>query len=738
MPLRRHWLSISGGLGLVALALWLQLTELPPVKQAMERLESVVYDLRLGATLKPRPVDTPIVIVDLDERSLREQGHWPWPRDRVALLVERLAEAGANIIAFDVVFAEPERNSALYVLARMGEIGLDPAGLEQTLTARADAFDNNVRLAEHLRDHEVVLGYLLDWRGDQPVGALPPPVAFADPQAAARVRLPRASTHTGNIPVLQQATPRGGFFTLLPDRDGVVRHAGLLQRYGDDIYPALSLEVVRVFHLAERIDLVTNRVGSYEVVEGIRVGDVVVPTDGKARAVIPFRGPQGTFPYVSAGDVLEGRADPKVFEGAIVLIGTTAQGLYDLRATPVQAVYPGVEVHANLIDGMLSKAIPVEPSWATGANATATLVIGLTLAFALPLLPPITMMVTALLVAGALLGLNFWLWSAHGLVLAIAPLLLLVGLLAVFNIARGFWLEARSRRQLKNMFGQYVPPELVDEMNRNPGGNYGFEGESREMSVLFSDVRGFTTISESLSASGLKSLLNTYFTPMTRIIFQHRGTIDKYVGDMVMAFWGAPLPDERHAEHAIATALEMLAETERLKAQFRAAGLPEVNIGVGVNTGVMNVGDMGSEYRRSYTVLGDAVNLGSRLEGTTKFYGVGLVVGETTRARAGDVFVYRELDLVRVKGKAQAIRVFQPICRSEQASPELLAELERHDEALRRYRHRDWDGARELFAELHRDHPQVHLYPLYLERIEDLRHNDPGEGWDGAYTRTSK
>lgn len=312
----------------------------------------------------------------------------------------------------------------------------------------------------------------------------------------------------------------------------------------------------------------------------------------------------------------------------------------------------------------------------------------------------------------------------------------LVLALAVLNLAFGYLNEARQRGRLKDMFGQYVPPTLVEQMVRAPG-RFSTAGESREMTVLFADIRSFTTLSETLTPGELKGLLNQFFTRMTRIIFERHGTIDKYVGDMIMAFWGAPLPDPDHALHATEAALEMLGAVESLRPELAAQGLPEISIGIGINTGVMNVGDMGSEFRRAYTVIGDAVNLGSRIEGLTKFYGAGLVIGEATRAQLGS-FVCRRLDRVRVKGKTQGVEVYEPLCREDKAEPALRLEIERHHRALELYWAQQWDESCAEFEALHARAPQTRIYALYLERIDELRRRPLPADWDGVYDRRTK
>jgi adenylate cyclase len=731
-------IPILVGLALTLFFLWLQFTSLPLARQAIQRLDYLAYDLRLKATLGTHAVDPRIVVVDIDEKSLKEEGHWPWPRDRIARLVNRLFAGGAKVVAFDMVFAEPERNSAQMVLAGLKRRGVQDDAVARLLAAHMGEFDNNAILARELGKHDVVLGFILHPRNEPPTGTLPRPLAFEEPQALVNTALPKAAGYTGNLDVLHASVPHGGFFSILPDSDGILRRSVMLQRYDGKVYPSLALEAMRLYLGAEMIRLRTAPMGDVNVVEVIEIGDHVIPTDQLARAMIPFRGEQGGFPYVSATDVLRERVEGKPFDGRIILIGTTAQGLFDLRATPVQGIFPGVEVHADLLAGMLDNNFPVEPTWAPGANFVLTLLLGVLLSLLLPRLSSAAMAFVSVGVVVVLVGCSVLLWVGGGLSLATTPPLLLVGAISSFNIAFGFWRESRDRRRLKNMFGQYVPKQLVEEMNRHPDRSYGFAGESRDMSVLFCDIRGFTSISERLTAGQLKQMLNRFFTPMTRVIFDHRGTIDKYVGDMIMAFWGAPVEDPDHAEHAVATAMDMLKEADRLSALFVAQGLPPIGVGIGVNSGVMNVGDMGSEYRRAYTVIGDVVNLASRLEGTTRFYGNGVVIGEGTWQQIKDKWLCRELDRVRVKGKSKAITVYAPLCRHDESTREQREELARHDGALAAFRSRQWEAADEAFAELEARHPQVHLYALYRERIAHLRADDPGEGWDGVYDRTTK
>ncbi len=733
--INRKLVPIGLGVLLVGLFLWIQHTDNHSIAAVRDRLEYLAYDLRLNASLPVHPQpQKDILIVDIDERSLQQEGRWPWPRSRLAELVARLQKAGAAVIAFDMVLSELETNAASDLLARLPpELSND--ALTTYLRHEAESTDGDARLAERLAAGDSVLGVVLHNQDSPASGTLPSPLFHVDVNTAPLL-VTALPTYTANRDQLQRAAGFAGFLTALPDSDGVIRRAPLLLRHGNELYPTLALEAARLFLLSDKPRLQTTSLGEFTAIEGIDLGGQLIPTDAAGRVLIPYIGPSGSFAHLSAAAVLRGEFEPSDAANRIVLIGTSALALADLKATPVQSVYPGVEVHANLLAGILAGRFPHEPTWAPGASFMLMLTLGVVLAVLLPLLSEAWMLlVTTLALSSVIMG-NAWLWSQADLMLVLATPVLLILSLAVLNLGYGFLFEARSRRQLKDMFGEYVPPALVDEMSRR-GEHYDFNGESRELSVLFADIRNFTTLSENLSASDLKTLLNRFFTPMTRIIFNQRGTIDKYVGDMIMAFWGAPVQDADHADHAIAAALDMQRAVQALQIEFSQEGLPDINIGIGINSGIMNVGDMGSEYRRAYTVIGDAVNLASRLEGLTKYYGVHLVVGPRTRELAPDL-IYQQLDRVRVKGKHTAVDVFTPLCRTNEATDALHAELQLHTQALDYFWARAWTQAETAFSTLQNAHPEAHLYQLYLERISMLRDRALPDNWDGVYERREK
>jgi len=736
---RRHRIRIVLSLAVVLVFLANAVGSIPYDFTA--RLENYAYDLRLNLTM-PNTVDKRIVIVDIDEKSLREQGHWPWSRDKLARMVDMLFDRyEIDVLGFDMVFAEKDESSGLQNLEELAKTDLEgDDDFQAALKKVRPRLDYDGKFAESLKNRRVALGYY--FRHDQGeagnVGLLPPPLFEQGKVDVDRLNVAIAGGYTGNLPELQKNAAGGGYFSVSNlDEDGVFRRLPLLEIHDGAVYETLSLALARLAlnESGIRLGYAESEAG-YAELEWVQLASGRIPVDAHVSALIPYRGAEGSFPYVSATDVLGGKVAPETLKNAIVLVGTTAAGLKDLRVTPVQSVYPGVEVHANMIAGILDQDIKQRPAYTAGADFLVLLAAGLLLALWLPALSPIW----ATLVAGSMVLLvtafNLYVWQELDLVLPIAAVLLLIVILFVFNMSYGFFVESRGKRQLAGLFGQYVPPELVDEMAKDPGA-FSLEGESREMTVLFSDVRGFTNISEGLDPKQLTHLMNEYLTPMTEVIHQNRGTIDKYMGDAIMAFWGAPLRDEQHARHALQTALGMIERLTVLEEQFKAKGWPAINIGIGLNTGVMTVGNMGSEFRMAYTVMGDAVNLGSRLEGLTKEYGVQIIVSEFTRSAIPD-FIFRDLDLVRVKGKDRPVGIYEPICAVGDNNEQLMEELSLYGEALALYRAQQWDAAIGKFNGLKQRYPGRYLYDLYTKRIAYFREYPPGAGWDGAFTFKTK
>jgi len=720
---------------------------------SIERMDSFFAGLRMRL-VKP-VLDPRIVIVDIDEKSIAEIGHFPWNRKIVAQLVSQLTDHyEVQAAGFDIVFAEADNSSGYEVLDKLAAHQLkDVSGFRGQVDALRESLDYDGLLVKALQDKPVVLGYNI--ADGQRKGMLPAPFFTTDTLNGRTVPAIESNGYLANLERLQKVAATGGIFTAITDADGTLRRSALVMRIGDGYYPTLSLATVAVALNARAISpSFSKNVADMSASEranggldkllmfvGQEKAPLVIPVGENLTDVIEFRGsggPKGgAFTYVSAADVLAGRVKKDVLDGRIVLVGTTAPGLLDLRPTPVNNEYPGVEVHANLIKSILDERFKLRPDFADGIEGLQVGVVGVLLAIALAVMSPLRSIALAAAVAAGVLGLNYWAYTEQDWVLKMAMTLVLIGCVFVLNVAWGYFFEVRKGQALVSRFGEYVAPELVAEMAENPE-KYNMDGESRELTVLFVDVRGFTTISEGLTPKALREYINLYLTAMSEDIRDsHRGTLDKYIGDAVMAFWGAPVAFADHASRAVATSLLMQASAHRLNDDFVARGWPPLKIGIGLNSGLMHVGDMGSKIRRAYTVMGDAVNLGSRLEGITKVYGVGITVGEATRAAAPE-FAYRELDLVRVKGKNEPVAIFEPLALERDIDEATRAELARWADALAAVRAQRWDEAVAIIGALQAAAPGRGLYALYLERIAYYRDHPPGPGWDGVTTFETK
>ena len=474
----------------------------------------------------------------------------------------------------------------------------------------------------------------------------------------------------------------------------------------------------------------------YAGLEWLKVGPLTIPVDETASALVPFRGDKFSFRYISLADVIKDRIPAGALKGRIAIVGTTAPGLLDQRSTPVSNVYPGVEIHANLIAGMLDRTIKQKPSYMVGAEVVLLLIGGVALAFLMPMLSALWAMLLSIIAMILIISFNLVVWSEAGLVLPLASSLLMTVALFTINMAYGYFVESRSKRQFTELFGQYVPPELVDKMARDPQ-KYSMEGRSEQLTVLFSDIVGFTSISEALNPKDLSAFINEYLTSMSLVIREHRGTLDKYIGDAIMAFWGAPVADADHARQGVLAAVGMQSRLLEINELVRSRGWPPIRIGIGVNSGMMSVGDMGSKVRRAYTVMGDAVNLASRLEALTRVYGVGVIVGEVTRNLVRDG-VFRELDRVKVKGKDEPVTIYEAVGFEGTVSEQVLSEIKLWHQCLKQYRAQEWDQAEMSLLNLTRMKPDHQLYKEFWERLMQMRAAPPGPGWDGVMAFKTK
>ena len=705
----------------------------------MQRAEAWLYDAWLKRTAPIGPDDR-IAILDIDEASLKSVGRWPWSRDTMAALVDKLHDhyyVGA--LGFDVVFAEPDNSSGLDSLKQLAKSDLASNREFQTaLKQLVPRLDYDARFAQALADRPIAMGFYFipAGYGDTKSGSLPPPSLPLSVFAPLQPGMPSATGYGANLPTYQSVAQGAGFFNMRADEDGTARQMHLVAPYGDGYYPALSASTLRVAFGGDPLIAgveTSSILGRQYTAPWVEVGGIRVPLSADGTVYVPYRA-GAPFPYISAAQVLSGKAPLAQLENRIVLLGSTAPGLADLRVTPFSSTFPGVEIHAHLIAGMLDGTTRSTPPWAGDAQLAAVLILGGVLTFVLLRFGPVVGLASSIGLLALLLAAYAAAWSRFWVVPMAAPMLMVFGLYA-FNTAYGFFAESRNKRQMTKLFGQYVPPELAAEMSQDPA-HYTMDGQSRDMTVLFSDIRGFTNFSENLSPAELSEVLNAYLSTMTHIVQHQRGTIDKYIGDAIMAFWNAPVDLTDHASRAVQTALEMQAALPKLNKEFAARGWPDVKIGVGVNTGRMSVGNMGSEFRMSYTVMGDAVNLGSRLEGITKQYGVGILVTQTT-VEADPVHVFMKIDDVRVKGKETPVAIYEPLGSQADLDPAVKQNAADFEAAFASYQKQDWDAAEAALRALNQRAPRK-LYDIYLERIAHFREAPPPADWDGVFVYTTK
>jgi adenylate cyclase len=706
----------------------------------VETLQHKSFDALI--TLRPRAYEpVPVRIIDIDDASLAKLGQWPWPRTQLAQLVARLNGLGASVIAFDAVFSEPDRTSPARVMA---ELPSTPE-LEALKRGAGRLPDNDLVFARAIAKASVVTGFALTAEENAAMPAVR--AAFSYAGDGPLNYLTSFGGAVTNLPALERAAAGNGSFGFISEHDGVVRRVPLLFRLGRTLLPSLAAEALRVAQGAAGYSIKSSGAsgegGGRTGIVKVKIGSFVVPTDDEGRVWVYFTkdAPGRTVP---AWKLFEKDFDPAVMEGAITFVGTSAAGLKDLRVSALNPSLPGVEVHANVAEQVLLNKYLNRPDWAPGAEVLYMLFFGGLLLLLLPRLG------ASLCAWAAAAGVAFALYAswraftAYGYLLDPVFPVLTVLIIYMASSLISYLKSETERRQVRNAFSRYMHPKLVEELAKHPE-KLKLGGETRNMTILFCDIRGFTTISEQYDAHGLTTVINRFLTPMTGIIMDKLGYIDKYIGDCIMAFWNAPLNDARHAANACEAALTMQERLKELNEIWRAEAEAEgrkyipINIGVGLNTGDCCVGNMGADQRFNYSVLGDDVNLASRLEGQSKPYGVGVVIGPRTREQAKD-FAALELDLIRVKGKTVPVNIFVLLGRTDvKESPEFKAHEALHNKMLAAYRGQQWAEATKLLEECRQAaFPLKALYDMYEARIRDYELESPGKDWDGTYTATSK
>ena len=735
----RRWFARRFGYArLVCLGLLIGLAALRVADPApIEELRVRVFDT--FQVIEPRvKTARPVTIVDIDEKSLAKLGQWPWPRTRLADLVTNLTTLGAAVIAFDIVFAEPDR--------------LNPGAAAETMRYLDELTRNKLRelpsndqiFSDAIRRSRVVLGetalanVMSEFDSTLPVtgfamgGEDPTPFLFEFPGLLRNIR------------VLETAAAGRGLITIKTERDGIIRRVPMLLRAQGAIMPSLSFEILRVATATPTIVIRSERAG----IKSVAVRGLKIPTDRNGQLWVHFARHDPSI-FVSATDVLDGTVAREKIANKLVLIGTSAVGLYDIKTTPVDPAVPGVEVHAQVLESALTDGLLSQPDYAVGIELFMAIVLGLLVIAFVPLFGAVTLVVVGASFATFLVGMSWYFYTHHRLLIDFTYPLLSTTAVYLTLVFSSFVREQAQRRQIRSAFGQYLSPALVEQLAQSPE-KLVLGGEEREMTIMFSDVRGFTTISESYKhdPQGLTTLMNRFLTPLTNAILARKGTIDKYMGDAIMAFWNAPLDDAEHQLNACEAAVDMLEridvlnEERQREAQENGQSHIPLNVGVGLNTGTCVVGNMGSDLRFDYSVLGDSVNLASRLEGQSKEYGFPIIVGSKTALAVKEKFAILELDFIMVKGKKEPEVIYAIAGREDTAQSGRFQRLRNLTiEMLACYRSRDWDGALAAIERGRRTddaNTLELLYNLYEARILGYLKNPPPEDWNGAFALLTK
>ena len=695
------------------------------------------------------PHSNNVVVIDIDDKSLEQIGQWPWSRNVVSQMLVNLTQAEVGLIAFDIVFAEEDRSNPIKILK------------DFNLTTDKEIPDYDYIFAATVAQTPTILGYQFQLSKDDYITTRTPevPAIFIERNMNEYNKNMVIEAHGSilNIPIVQDNAYSSGFFNNVPDESGVVRSVPLIIRFDEQIYPSLALEIIRTISDKKKVFIEYDANG----VTDINVGDYVIPTDRYGRAIVNFRGKAKTFQYISALDIINNNFDVNDVAGKIAIVGTSAAGLLDLRAIPFESIYPGVEVHANVIDNILTQEYLAKPSWADGLNIIHIIILTFIVVLLIAYLPIMyALFMIAMLFAGDIYFIFYTLFDV-GIILNILFPILTIILSSIFAITVNYFLEIRQTGAIKQKFASKVSKEVMESLLENPD-NGTFSAMDKEITVFFSDVRGFTNISESMpSAKILIEFLNEYMDPMTDIIIKEQGTVDKFIGDAIMAYWNAPGEVANHADKALRATLFQLHAMKDLNAKLRIDPrftdvvkmsddnqIPIVDIGIGLNTGMATVGEMGSSQRSDYTVIGDPINLGARLESLCKYYGSKCNISEFTKVQLTGDYIFRDLDLVVVKGKSEAIKIWQVLDFDSPKDGETLFDVSREDlnkelslyhDALGKYRNGLFEEALPLFVELENNPEKTNsqIYKIYCERCEHYIETPP-ENFNGVFIHTTK
>ncbi|MDO6827017.1 CHASE2 domain-containing protein [Poseidonibacter sp. 1_MG-2023] len=649
------------------------------------------------------PKSNSVVIIDIDEKSLQSLGQWPWSRDILAKILRNLHNNDIAIIGLDIVFAEEDRTS--------------PHKVFEKLNIEKENIPNyDFEFAQTVASTPTILGYQFELQNKEHIKKEAPSIQTIFVEKNKKLGenyLLEAKGTILNIPVIQTNSYSSGFFNNIPDDSGIIRSLPLIISYDDEIYPSLALETLRIALGIKRITINYDENG----VSNLQLNDYIIPTDRHGRLIINFRGKEKTFEYISAIDIYNNDFKKEDIKDKIALIGTSAAALLDLRATPFESIFPGVEVHANAIDNIIAKDFLYEPSWVNGANIFIIFLLVLVVGY---LTKKIHLFFIPFLITGLLFLTSYLIYYTlfnYGLVLNIFFPLMTIILSTIITIMLQYFYEIKKKDEIKNKFASKVSKDVMEQLLKDVNNNQ-LQAQNKEITVFFSDIRGFTKISEDIKQPELLvKYINKYMTPMSEIITRNKGTIDKYIGDAIMAYWNAPFDVENHEDKAVKSALEQLFELDNLNITLKQNNQPLINIGIGITTGIATVGEIGSIGRSDYTVIGDTINIGSRVESLCKFYGVKLIITNFTKNNLKDSYTFRYIDYVKLKGKNEAIELWEVISTKE-ITNNLEEELKVYNQAISLFKQEKLDQAKQIFEKLNKKYP-CEIYKIYLARCED-------------------
>ncbi|MFT7005019.1 MAG: adenylate cyclase [Sulfurimonas sp.] len=691
----------------------------------------------------PEKASEDVVIVDIDEKSIKELGQWPWERDKLAQILENLTASGAGIIGLDIVFSEADKTNPKRLAKKWG---IDASKMP----------DYDLMFSEAVKNTPTILGYVLDFNAKNTNEAPQIPAIFIEKSKTDLEFFPVAHGVLTNLKIIQDSAYSSGYMNNIPDESGIIRSVPLMIKYDEQLYPSLAFEMYRIATQSSKVVTTYSDAG----IENVQVGKQNIPSDRFGRLFVNFRGPFKSYRYISAVDIYKNKADAQLLQGKFVLIGTSAYGLMDLRSTPMDSVIAGVEVHANMIDNLLNNDMLSKPAWAEVADLFAMVLIAFIVIFVYSRFSLLTLSLLYMVSFFALIYANYYLLFTELLILNSIFPLFAISLSLVGTLGVNYFFETRQKDMIKGKFASKVSASVMEDILQNSSSQT-LEGQEKEITVFFSDVRGFTNISEAMGdAKKLIKFMNEIMEPMTEIIIDEKGTVDKYIGDAIMAYWNAPLSVENHADRAVSASLRQLHQLESLNELLRndvdfknvvemsdKAKVPIVDIGIGLNSGLAIVGEMGSKKRSDYTVIGDTINLGARLESLCKYYNSRLNISNFTKEKLKGEYIFRFLDFVTVKGKLEPIEIWQIHNFSDldakplfyESREKLISELESYHKAIELYKAQKFQDALDMFVELNKlEHKSnLKIYDIYIERCEHYI-DIPPENFNGVFVHTTK